>query len=199
MAVPRERTRRRFRAAEDGLGLVEFGLVAPVIVVLYFGLVAVSGALALDRKVSLVDRTVADLLGRATASMDCANFKDRVGAASAVLAPFDPTGLTVSVASVSVDNAGVAKVLWSQARRIAGTAGEQASATVPTEWAAGSTITPPTGFAVNNSTFFLSRVEKDYRPVVGQGLIGTVHLKRGMSWPIRNSQPVTWTGTTTCP
>jgi Flp pilus assembly protein TadG len=189
---------RCFGRASSGTALVEFAVIFPVLVLIYLGLVGMSEGLSLNRKLSLVARTISDLLGRTTTSMTCTSFGDRLVAATAVLAPYNPSGMTISVASVTTNNLAVATVMWSQARQITA-AGTQTVVTVPAGWAEGSTVTPPTGFAIKNATFFLTKIEKQFQPIAGSGIVGPLTLGETLGWPIRNSQPVLWSGTKVCP
>ena len=51
----------RFGGDERGISAVEFALLLPLMVTLYLGTVEVSQGVAIDRKVTLTARTVADL------------------------------------------------------------------------------------------------------------------------------------------
>ena len=53
-----------FLADRRGLSAVEFALLLPLMLTLYLGGVEVSNAVAADRKVAIVARTVADLASR---------------------------------------------------------------------------------------------------------------------------------------
>jgi hypothetical protein len=130
--------------------------------------------------------------------MTCTSFHDRLVAATAVLAPYNPSGMTISVASVTVNNLAVATVMWSQARQITA-AGTQTVVPVPAGWAEGTTVPAPTGFGIKNAAFFLTKIEKQYQPIAGSGIVGPLTLGETLGWPIRNSQPVLWSGTKVCP
>jgi Flp pilus assembly protein TadG len=202
-------TLRRFvaraRASTDGAALVEFGLIAPMLVMMYFGLVALAAGFDLDRKVRLAGRTLADLTARATA-MSCTDVTATFTAAATMLAPSDPTGMTLAVANVAVTNISTtatpvlqAKVQWSQARRITDAAGAQTVIAVPTGWAANSIINPiPSGFGVVGTSFVMATVTKNYVPPIATQFIGTTPLTRPFNWPARNATATTWSGSTTC-
>src|SRR5712691_1028725 len=105
---------RLVRLAQDrrGVSAVEFAMLLPLMVTLYLGSAEVSQGVGIDRKVTLVSRTVADLASQVS-SINNADMTNMLSASSAVIAPYDPTKLKVVVSAVSVDNAGVAKVTWS--------------------------------------------------------------------------------------
>jgi Flp pilus assembly protein TadG len=199
---------RRFAAAAsantDGAALVEFALILPLMLTMYYGLVTITPGFDLDRKLITASRTAADLTARA-ASMSCADVTATFGTAAAMLQPNNPSGLTLAVANVAVTNISTtstpnlqAKVQWSQARSV-NAAGAQTVSTVPTGWAAGSVISPiPGGFAVAGSSFVMASVAKDYVPGLATRIIGTVRLAHVLNWPARNASATSWTGTTSC-
>src|SRR5262249_34725949 len=57
---------RRFARDKRGISAVEFAMLLPLMVTLYLGGVEVSQAVAIDRKVTLIARTVADLVAQVT-------------------------------------------------------------------------------------------------------------------------------------
>jgi Flp pilus assembly protein TadG len=116
LALIRARTRRslrRFLADKRGVSAVEFAMLLPLMVTLYLGGAEVTQAVAVDRKMTMVARTLADLTAQATSvsDTDISNIKD---AASAVIAPFDSTKLGITISSVIVDAQKVAKIKWSE-------------------------------------------------------------------------------------
>jgi Flp pilus assembly protein TadG len=200
---------RRFAATAsantDGAAIVEFALILPLMLTMYYGLVTITPGFDLDRKLITASRTAADLTARA-ASMSCSDMTATFGTAAAMLQPNNPAGLTLAVANVAVTNISTtstpnlqAKVQWSQARAVTNSAGTQTVATLPTGWAAGAVISPiPGGFAVAGSSFVMASVAKDYVPGLATRLIGTVRLAHVLNWPARNATATSWTGTTSC-
>ena len=57
----------RFARDRRGVSALEFALVAPMMITLYFGCVEVSDGVAVDRKVSLTSATLANLVAQSTA------------------------------------------------------------------------------------------------------------------------------------
>lgn len=177
-----------------------------MMVLMYFGLVALSLGFDLDRKVRLAGRTAADLTARAM-TMSCSDITATFTAAAAMLVPNDPTNMTLAVANVAVTDISAtatpnlqAKVQWSQARKITSSAGAQTVVVVPTGWAANSIINPiPSGFAVAGTTFVMATVTKNYVPPIATQFVGTRALTHAFNWPARNATATTWSGTTTCP
>src|SRR4051794_35047814 len=103
---------RGFLADKRGVSAIEFAMLLPLMVTLYLGGAEVSQAIAVDRKMTLVARTLGDLTAQTTSvsDADIANIK---AAATAVIAPFDDTKLGITISSVIVDAQKVAKIKWS--------------------------------------------------------------------------------------
>jgi Flp pilus assembly protein TadG len=204
--VERRGVAARFARDICGAALVEFAMIMPFMVALYFGLVAVTAGYSTSRKVALVARTATDLTARAP-TLGCTEVGGIFAAATSIFAPHNATGMNMVLAGVTVTNIGTssapvlqAKVTWSQARRISNASGTLAAGTIPSGWAVNTVINPiPSGFAVAGSTYFMGRADKDYSAVVGSTLIGGTHtFTHGFNWPARNSTPVPWSGTTAC-
>jgi Flp pilus assembly protein TadG len=103
---------RRFIADKRGVSAVEFAMLLPLMVTLYLGGVEVSSAIAIERKMTLVARTLGDLTAQAT-SVSEADLSNIKAAATAIIAPFDDTKIGITISSVIVDAQKVAKIKWS--------------------------------------------------------------------------------------
>ena len=195
----------RLRESEQGAAIVEFALVVPVLITVYFGVVVTTAGFDLNRKVTLAARAAADLTARAQ-TMTCADVTSNVGAAATILQPYSAAGLTVSLANVVVTNTGTsgspnlqARVQWSQARKVANASGAQTQASLPAGWALNSIVQPiPSGFAVAGTSFVMAKVDHSYSPALATNLLGTVNLSQSFNWPARNATPSSWSGTTSC-
>jgi Flp pilus assembly protein TadG len=151
-----------FARDRRGISAVEFGMLLPVMITLYLGVVEVSKGVAIDRKVTLTTRTMADLASRVT-SINNADMSSLLNASSAVIAPYDQTKVKVVLSSVSIDANGVAKIAWSDT--LNGTA-----------HSVGSTVTLPTALNVANTTLIWSEVSYLYSPTFGYVLTGDMNL-----------------------
>ena len=113
---PRARsTPGRLLADRRGIAAVEFALLLPVIVTLYFGSVEVSQAIAVQRMVTLAASTVANLVTQYPSISAGQTMPDILNAASAVLTPYPVSSAVMRVSLISIDNSGKATVTWSQA------------------------------------------------------------------------------------
>jgi Flp pilus assembly protein TadG len=165
---------------QRGVSAVEFAMVLPLMLTLYFGVVEVSQGIAAQRKVTMTARTVADLVSQASNVADL-YMSNSMDAAVAVMAPFPDSKLKVTVSSIEIDANGKATVSWSDTKN--GTAR-----------AKGSTVTLPTALVVTKSSLIWSEVEYAYTPTIGYMVSGTVTLKDTLYMRPRVATCVTRTG-----
>ena len=103
----------RFARDRRAVSAVEFALLAPLMITLYFGCVEVSEGIAADRKVSLTASAVANLTAQAT-TIDSNDMTNILNAASAIIAPYDSGKLKITVSCLNIDKNQKATVMWSQ-------------------------------------------------------------------------------------
>jgi Flp pilus assembly protein TadG len=101
----------------SGIAATEFAVIVPIMLVMFFGTVEFSSAVAIDRKVTLMARTLANLTSQGQSVNDAAiaNFR---AASGAIMTPYSgplyPAPNT-TVSELYIDPAtGVARVQWSQ-------------------------------------------------------------------------------------
>src|SRR4051794_20100772 len=109
------RSLRRFHEDKRGVSAVEFAMLLPLMITLYIGGVEVSQAIAVDRKVTLVARTLGDLVAQ-SASVNATDMTNILNAASSVVQPYSSSLIKVTVSRVDVDANKVAKVVWSKTK-----------------------------------------------------------------------------------
>ncbi|MEQ9143097.1 MAG: pilus assembly protein [Parvibaculaceae bacterium] len=114
--IPRflRQTFRKTLRQDDGTSSVELALLLPLMISIYFGAVEISNALIADRKLDKTGNAVADLVAQAI-TLDDAAMADIFQASSSIMEPFDPSTLTVVVASVVADANNDTSVAWSDA------------------------------------------------------------------------------------
>ncbi|HEY8565127.1 MAG TPA: TadE/TadG family type IV pilus assembly protein [Beijerinckiaceae bacterium] len=187
---------RRFTRAADGLAAVEFALILPVMIALYFGMAEVTVGIIQDRKLDLVARAVADLPGRA-GTMDDATMKTIFAAAANIMAPYDTSKVKITVTSVVVKkNSGgalEAKGCWSKTHTLGN------FDTVSDGARKDQTITPiAEGFQTEGVSYIWAEVEKPYSPTIGYKITGEIKLTSSTPWPVRNVTQVSYdTGSST--
>jgi Flp pilus assembly protein TadG len=152
----------RFAQDQRGVSAVEFAMLLPLMVTLYLGTVEVSQGVGIDRKVTLTTRTVADLASQVS-TIDNTDMTNLLTASSAVIAPYDPGKLKVTVSEVKIDGNKQATVVWSDTLN-------------GTKRAVGSTVTLPSALQVPNTNLIWSEVSYSYTPVIGYVITGTLNL-----------------------
>jgi Flp pilus assembly protein TadG len=139
-------------ADRRGMAAVEFAFILPVMLVMFFGTIEFSSAIAIDRKVTLMARTLSDLTSQATtvADSDLTNF---FAASTGIMTPYPTTTLSSTITELYVDpNTLAARVQWSKG-----------SAPL----SVGTTVTIPSALAIAGSYLILSQVSYVYVPTVG--------------------------------
>jgi Flp pilus assembly protein TadG len=156
---------------------VEFAGLLPFMLLLYIGGVEVAQGVSADRKVTLTSRTVADLASRSTTISDT-DMSDILNASSAVIAPFDPTKVTVTVSQVVVDSKGNATINWSDS--LHGTARPQ-----------GQAVNLPSTLATACTRLLWGEAQYAYTPTLGYYMTGTLQLYDNIYMAPRMSDHVT--------
>lgn len=107
--------RTSFLKNRKGLAAVEFALIAPVMIIMFYGSVELSSAIDCNERVSRVTATVADLVAQETA-ISSADTSNVFSAANAILFPYPSGSAHIVVSSLVTDASGKAKVDWSEAQ-----------------------------------------------------------------------------------
>lgn len=156
----------------SGLAAVEFAMVFPIMVMLYFGVVEFSSAIAVDRKATQVARTLSDLTSQ-SASVADADLLSFGQAAKAIMTPYPASPLVSAITEVYVDaSTGVARVQWSKGLTISTTGDVAIAATAPHN--PGDVVVLPTSLVVAKGTYVIwSEVTYTYTPAVGYMLAKT--------------------------
>ena len=110
---------RSFRGDVRGAAAVEFGFLAPVLMLILLGIIEGGRAINIDRQFTSAVNTAGDLVAReeylGTSSSDAKiNLDDMMESIKHLMAPYDPTKLKIGVFSVqaSPNNASDTKVVW---------------------------------------------------------------------------------------
>lgn len=165
----------RFARATRGLAAVEFALIAPIMLVLFFGVIEGSSALSASRKTLLAANTLADLVAQET-SITKANLNDLFVGMDKVV---DPQGANAlfRVVSVYYDSADKkTKVHWSY------------DSTDAQPYAAGSVYAGALDVAMfdDTSSLIVAEVEYDYASPISHKIIGALTFEKAASrWPRR--------------
>lgn len=142
---------------DNGLAAVEFAMILPIMLVLFFGTVEFSSGVEVDRKVNLVAHTLSDLTSQSpTTGILDAELANWFNVGTRIMYPYSATPLNAVISELYVDlNSGIAYVQWSKAYQggVARSAGTQ--------------VTIPPTLAVKGSYLIFSEVNYLYKPAIG--------------------------------
>jgi len=181
IALVRRLARRfaRFANERRGLAAIEFAMLLPMLMTLYLGSVEVTTGVAIQRKVTLTARALADLSSQFTTIAD-ADMSNILNASSDIIAPYAAANLQSVVSELSVNAQGQASVVWSNT--LNGTARP-----------VGQIVTVPTSLAVANTYLILGEAQYGYNPPYGYVITGTLTLSDQIYMRPRQSNAVTRT------
>jgi Flp pilus assembly protein TadG len=147
-----------------GAAAVEFGLITPAILAIFFGTAELAQGVSIDRKLTITARALSDLVAQSTTISDT-DMTNIFNASSAIMTPYSATPLKGRVSAVNINAAGTtATVAWSSA-----TANETARAV-------GDVVTIPTALKVANTQVIWSEVTYAYTPAVAYHITGSLNL-----------------------
>lgn len=106
---------RRFRRDRRGVSALEFALVSPMLILAYFGLAELSGALMAQRRVAHAASAIGDLVAQ-DSSITNSEMTDILSVAQTILIPYPTTTLKLRVSSITANSSAIPKVIWSSAQ-----------------------------------------------------------------------------------
>lgn len=145
---------RRFGRDRSGVSAVEFALLAPVLILIYFGLAEFCQAYMAQRRMGHSTSQVADIVAQYQ-TVDTALIDDTFAVGGLVLAPFPESALKLRVTAVTRGTDGVARVTWSRGKGMTARTG---------------TVTVPAGLIENGESIIMSEGTYDYVSPLGQVL-----------------------------
>jgi Flp pilus assembly protein TadG len=141
---------RRLSGCERGAAAIEFGLIAPILIVFHLGAVEVVEAFEADRRVGHVAAAVADLTTQ-NRTVTTADLDDIMLAGSLLMAPFPSTQLGERITSFTADAAGAVKQDW----------------TVNKNWTASGSPAVPAGYLEANESVIVVDVTYAHSAMFG--------------------------------
>lgn len=153
----------------SGLAATEFAIIVPIMLVMFFGVVEFSSALAISRKVTIMARTVADLTSQG-ASVNDTDLTNFFAASLAIMTPYDKTPTNATVSELYIDPAsGDVRVQWSKGAG-ARSVGSVVTAIVPTSLISRD---PNTNVILPNQYLIFGEINYTYVPTIGYVMIKT--------------------------
>lgn len=153
---------RSFLADRRGVAAVEFAIIAPVMLVMYFGLAEFTQAMMAERRTIRAASAIGDMVAQNSeiSASGTGGVSDVLAISSTLMRPF-PTGtaLKLCVASLVADAAGKIKVEWTQNQNDSNCPARDSS---------------PTGLSADlisaNQSLIMSRVTYSYTGIINQAL-----------------------------
>jgi Flp pilus assembly protein TadG len=155
---------RRFlrRCASDtrGMAAVEFAMVVPIMLMMFIGAVELSQAITVDRRVTQVASSTADLVARSEKQISQTEIGDIMKVGGFIVEPYNQSPLQIVLRNVtsSPTNATIAKQSWSCT--YSGTGQAQTCACSNTNY------TLPPNLVTTNDSVVVAEVSYNYTPLV---------------------------------
>jgi Flp pilus assembly protein TadG len=176
---------RRLRTSKSGIAMIEFALLLPVLVILFFGTVEVTEIVIAKRRLNLLVYALGDLTSQSQ-TISASDFTNIFGAASTIIAPLSTASLQMRISSVIVYTTGKTCVDWSE---VSGT-GIAALQAGSTTYVLPTSIKPSTSSATQD--FIVAEANLPYSTPTHGFLKNSVILKEGPTYIVpRQSTRVT--------
>jgi Flp pilus assembly protein TadG len=170
---------KRFRRDERGVAAIEFALLFPIMLLLYFGTVEVTMAFLANGRASHVASVVGDLVTQ-TPSFKQAEMTDIFAVGTSIMKPFPTASLKLQVTSIRADDKGAPQLVW---RCVKGSNCAQLT---------GSASGFPAGLLAANESMIQTDVEYTYTSPVQQTLPRPMTFKTTYYIKPRRSSEVLW-------
>ena len=177
---PLPRRLKEFARQRQGVGAVEFALVAPIAILLYFGWFEGTQAFQVVQRVDSTAETIGSLVAR-TKTMNDVAINNIFDISTAIMTPFPADGLKMMITAVAVDADGKGVIDWSKAN-------------------VGSGLTPDQPYAVSKELVFdaktyliIADVTYHYKPLFGfGGWFDGITLEKSYTFRPRLSREIVW-------
>jgi Flp pilus assembly protein TadG len=156
------RALRRFLRDARGVSAVEFALIAPLLIAMYFGLTEFCQAYMAQKRTGHLTSQIADIVAQSdVVTRD--EIADIFAIGALILTPFPTDPLAVRVSSVTRGTDGVARVDWSRGEGMDPRSG---------------VVTVPADLIANGESIIMSEAAYDYTSPVNQILPGVTRFNQ---------------------
>lgn len=138
---------------QKGVSAVEFALIAPVMILIYFGCIELSFLMRIDRRVTSTSASLGDLTARLSTVTDT-DMHEMFDAAKVMMQPYDAASANLRITSVVDNGDGNPKVAWSDSYNL-------------TAYAPGTKITVAPGIIPSPGSVIMAEVYYKYRSPFG--------------------------------
>lgn len=163
-----------------GAAAVEFAFVAPVMILMYYGLAELTQAMMADRRASHVASAIGDLVAQDTV-INTAEINDIFNVGKAIIAPFPTSGLSMRVTSIRRDSNGAIQVMWSKSSGSMGVLSSVASV--------------PADLIANNESVILAESSYVYDSATKKALPNALTFTQKYYLKPRKTAQVVWSST----
>lgn len=183
---------RRFAASRRGVAAIEFGMVLPVLLLLFLASFDAGTAINIYMKVRSATYTL-DAITNQYTTVQTSDMQQIVGATAVVLSPYSSSPVVVTISQIKVSSASKANISWSYS--LNGTALAQ-----------GTSVTLPTQLSTTNSCgsypcyLILGQVSYTYTPSFGYFIKNAITLSDSLYATPRSSSCILFASqnVTTC-
>lgn len=106
------KTLKRLLHDRQGVGGVEFAIIAPMLIVLYLMAFELTMGLSVAKKTSLASSTIADLVARQD-KVDKTFLASMSDVSGAIFVPYASKNLLIKISAIKIDSTKAAKIAWS--------------------------------------------------------------------------------------
>lgn len=151
-----------------GVAAIEFAIIAPVMLVMFLGTVDFSAGIAVNRKVTLISRTLADLPSQSAAqAINDTYLQNAFTASILIIKPYSQTPVKATISEIYVNSNQKATVQWSKSGTVASGATTATLATSNRNAGDDVTTLVPPALRIKQTYLILSEVNYLYTPMTG--------------------------------
>lgn len=147
--APRKLSLRSLLRNEDGVSAVEFALIAPLMVVIFFGCIELSFMMRADRRVTATASSLGDLTSR-LASVTDEDMRELYNAATVMMQPYQASETRMRITSIVDSGNGQKRVAWSDGYKME-------------PRVVNSVVPVPDGIVPQPGSVILTEIEYDYQ------------------------------------
>lgn len=146
-----------------GVSAVEFALIAPLIILFYFGMVEFCQGFMAQKRMGHSASMVADLVAQSQAPVTKGSLNDILGVGEHIMSPFSATSLKLSVTSLTQNADGEVVVDWTHGNH-------------PDAPTVGSVVDIPDNLIVDGESLVMSQATYAYNSPIAGFLPGTTNF-----------------------
>jgi Flp pilus assembly protein TadG len=150
-----------------GNAAVEFAVIVPLMLTMFFGTVEFSSGVAVDRKIGLVARTLSDLTSQSLNTTSDTELQNIFAASSAILSPYSVTPIQPTISEIYVDASKIAKIQWSKSATLSLVSGAPTAVLKNSARNKGDVVTIPLGLQIPDTYLIFTEIDYKYVPAVG--------------------------------